>query len=301
MKWNKGIYIDSCLPFGLRSAPKLFNILADLYLWILHQQAASLTIHYLDDYLTMGPAGQPNCYNNLHTMIDIAKYLGIPLAMDKVEGPSHCLTFLGIILDTQKMQSRLPDDKLSPIKQHLSNWLHHKKATKREILSLVGLFQHASKVVKPGRIFVTRMYSTAAKIKKMRHFARLNKSFCSDLHWWHVFINSWNGVSFLHSANLTFKNHIFTYASGSWGFGAVFSNRWLQLPWSPEWATINIIAKEMVPIVVSCAAWGPVLLHKTVEFYCDNKGSSSDKTVMHLIRCYGSSLQSLTFTLPQPI
>jgi len=57
--------------------------------------------------------GQPNYYNNLHTMIDIAKYLGITLAMDKVEGPSHCLTFLGIILDTQKMQARLPDDKLS--------------------------------------------------------------------------------------------------------------------------------------------------------------------------------------------
>ena len=31
MKWNKGIYIDACLPFGLRSAPKLFNILADLF------------------------------------------------------------------------------------------------------------------------------------------------------------------------------------------------------------------------------------------------------------------------------
>ena len=29
MEWNKGIYIDTYLPFGLRSAPKLFNILAD--------------------------------------------------------------------------------------------------------------------------------------------------------------------------------------------------------------------------------------------------------------------------------
>jgi len=115
-------------------------------------------------------------------MIDIAKYLGIPLAMDKVEGPSHCLTFLGIILDTQKMQARLPDDKLSRVKQQLSNWLHRKKATKREILSLVGSLQHASKVVKPGRIFVARMYSTAAKVKKMKDFASLNKSFRSDLH-----------------------------------------------------------------------------------------------------------------------
>ena len=77
MKWNKGIYIDSCLPFGLRSAPKLFNILADLFLWILQQQAGSPTIHYLDDYLTMEPAGEPNCYHNLHTMIAIARHLGI--------------------------------------------------------------------------------------------------------------------------------------------------------------------------------------------------------------------------------
>ena len=80
--------------------------------------------------------------------MDIAKHLGILLAMDKVEGPSHCLTFLGIILDTQKMQARLPDNKLSRIKQLLSNWLHRKKATKRELLSLVGLLQQGSKAWK---------------------------------------------------------------------------------------------------------------------------------------------------------
>ena len=293
MEWNKGIYIDTCLPFGLRSAPKLFNILADLFSWILDQHMASPTIHYLDNYLTMGPAGELTCQNNLNTMIDTAKYLGIPLAMDKVEGLSHCLTFLGIILDTKKMQARLPDDKLIRIKQQLSNWLHRKKATKREILSLVGLLQHASKVVKPGRTFVARMYSTAAKAKKMRYFLRLNKGFRSDLHWWHVFINRWNGISFLHPANLAYEHHVYTDASGSWGFGAVFANRWLQQPWSPEWSTINIMAKELVPIVVSCAVWGPLLRHKSVEFHCDNqglvaainKGSSKEVTGMHLIRC----------------
>ena len=150
MEWNRGIYIDTCLPFSLRSAPKLFKILADLFSWLLDQQGASPTIHYLDDFLMMGPAGNPTCFNNLNIMTDIAKYLGIPLAMEKLERPSHCLTFLGIVLDMQEKQARLPDDKLMRIKCQLSTWLHQKKATKMEVLSLVGLLQHASKIVRPG-------------------------------------------------------------------------------------------------------------------------------------------------------
>ena len=35
MEWEGKLYIDTCLPFGLRSAPKPFNILADFLEWIL--------------------------------------------------------------------------------------------------------------------------------------------------------------------------------------------------------------------------------------------------------------------------
>ena len=53
-----------------------------------------------------------------------------------------------------------------------------KKAIKREILSLVGLLlQHATKVVRSGRTFVVRKYSTAAKINKLSYYTRLNKEF----------------------------------------------------------------------------------------------------------------------------
>ena len=53
------------------------------------------------------------CQHNLDTMIRICKDLGVPLAIDKIEGPSSSLPFLGIMLDTNTMEARLPIDKLN--------------------------------------------------------------------------------------------------------------------------------------------------------------------------------------------
>jgi len=291
MKWKKQVFIDTCLPFGLRSAPKLFNILADLLSWILEQQKVAPVLHYLDDFLTIGPQASPSCANNLQKIKDTCFMLGIPLALEKVEGPSQCLTFLGITLDTQLMLARLPDEKLARIRNQVAAWLSRKKATKRDILSLVGLLQHATKVVTPGRTFVSRMYRLAARLKELSHFTRLTKGFRSDLRWWHLFVTHWNGRSFIDSSMPNYT--IASDASGAWGCGAVFGSLWMQLAWSKEWKRLDIMAKELAPIVLSCAIWGPLLSGSRVEFHCDNssvvdsitKGSSKEVMVMHLLRC----------------
>lgn len=44
-----------CIPFKLWSAPKLFNILADLLLWIVEAKGVSPILHYLDDFLIFTP------------------------------------------------------------------------------------------------------------------------------------------------------------------------------------------------------------------------------------------------------
>ena len=139
MFWYRNLYIDTCLPFGLRSAPKLFNVLADLLSWILTQKGISPVFHYLDDFLTLGPPGSSTCAHNLATIKEVCSTLGIPLTLEKVEGPSHSLTFFGITLDTQEMMARLPVDKLQRIHSLLATCLRKRKATKREILSIVGL------------------------------------------------------------------------------------------------------------------------------------------------------------------
>ena len=76
----------------------------------------------------------------------------------------------------------------------LEQWLGKKNATKQQIL---GHLQHTSKVVRSGCTFTARMYATAAKVKKMHFYTRLNRQFRSDLAWWYTFICHWNGLSLL--------------------------------------------------------------------------------------------------------
>ena len=51
MRWRGGLYINTAIPFGLRSAPKIFNAVADAIQWI---SGVESVIHYLDDYLIIG-------------------------------------------------------------------------------------------------------------------------------------------------------------------------------------------------------------------------------------------------------
>ena len=75
MEWQNTIFIDTCLPFGLQSTPKLFNILADLLSWITMTKGITFSIHYLDDFLTMGPEGSNICQHNLDILMQTCNEL----------------------------------------------------------------------------------------------------------------------------------------------------------------------------------------------------------------------------------
>ena len=243
----------------------------------------------------MGPPETSTCQSNLDILQQTCRDLGIPLATEKLEGPSTSLTFLGIVIDTAKMEIRLPEEKLHRIRLELETWVGKRRATKRQILALVGLLQHATKVIRCGRSFVARMYAAAARVKELDYFTRLSLEFRSDLSWWRSFIGIWNGLSLLQSKAWASPPDfcIATDASGNWGCGAYLMGMWLQWQWPPENFNIGIMAKELIPILLSCTVWGPKLSQTRVLFQCDNlslvsaisKGSSKETYVMHLLRC----------------
>ena len=43
-------FVDSALPLGLRSAPKIFTALADALEWVVRRAGVNTLLHYLDDF-----------------------------------------------------------------------------------------------------------------------------------------------------------------------------------------------------------------------------------------------------------
>ena len=152
MQWGDQLYIDKCLPFGLRSAPYLFSQFAEALSWILRENYQVVShIHYLDDYLLVGAANSDLCHRYMATMLSLCQHLGIPVATNKLEGPSTSLTFLGVLIDSVKQELSLPTPKLEELKTPTQSWLTRRKCTKRQLLSLVGKLVFAARVVPAGR------------------------------------------------------------------------------------------------------------------------------------------------------
>ena len=155
--WKGKYYVDTCLPFGLRSAPYIFNQFASALHWIMATNYVSDLIHYLDKFLLAGPPGQPTCSESTETMLRVCEKLGISVALDKLEGPATTITFLGITIDTTLQQLRLPPDKLQEMTLLIKSWLGKHKTTKRDLLSLIGKLSFAVKVVLSGRLFLRQL------------------------------------------------------------------------------------------------------------------------------------------------
>ena len=79
------------------------------------KQGASSLLHYLDDFLTIGPPTPGICNQNSNIITRTYEKLEVPLASEKIEGPATPIPFLGIILDSNKMEACLPPDKLTRI------------------------------------------------------------------------------------------------------------------------------------------------------------------------------------------
>ncbi len=196
MRWKGQFYVDLALPFGLRSAPRIFTRFADVlqHIFIEHG-GVDYILHYLDDFLLAGPPESNSCDRNLSRCFSLAEELGVPIAPNKTEGPATSITFLGFILDSVKQELRLPPEKIAKARASLSSWEKAKHGSKRSLLSLIGLLQHCCQALVLARPFLRRLIDRATRATELHHFVWLSPWERDDIVWWHTLLDRWNGRS----------------------------------------------------------------------------------------------------------
>ncbi len=122
--------------------------MADALNWHLQHKGIPEIYHYLDDFIIIAPAASTLSHQYLTILDRECKALGVPLGAHKRDGPTTSLTFLGIEIDTVAGQLRLPADKMAQLTATISGWKERRSCTKNQLQSLIGLLNHACKVVR---------------------------------------------------------------------------------------------------------------------------------------------------------
>ena len=161
--------------------------------WALYCKGARHILHYLDDFLILGPPGSTETATIRLLVESTLRRLGVPIAHHKTEGLSPITTFLGIQIDSNTFQLSLPSEKIQRLQDLLGQWTGRRSCTKKELQSLLGHLSHAVTVIRPGRIFLCNLFSLLSRVHNPHHFVRLNSQAREDLAWWKCLLHHWNG------------------------------------------------------------------------------------------------------------
>jgi hypothetical protein len=107
--------------------------------------------------------------------------------------------------------------------------------------------------VQPGRTFLRKLIDCTKGIQQPHFHIRLNKESRLDIAAWLLVIDHFNGKTMMLkqiwiSAN---KLHLYTDATGSLGFGAIFESEWFYGSWNELVKDYPITYLELYPIVLS--------------------------------------------------
>ena len=284
--WNNQYYVDLYLPFGLRSAPFLFNQLSDALEWVLkHDYGLKHVLHILEDFFIAEPT-RLKCLSSFNTLLRFFMSVHAPVVASKTLGPSQVLEFMGMGLDSTRMEARLPGDKLQLTWYLLTSFTKRRSVRLVELQSLIGTLQFACKAVVLGRTFLQRMINLTRGLPSRFHHIRLNKEFFNDLTMWKAFLSDWNGRSFFLDTTVSTcpDLELYTDAASSVGIGGYFNGQWFQGKWLPHMHLsptkgITTEWQELFPIVVACALCSHIFLGNEFNFGVITNQSSPSSTL----------------------
>lgn len=111
---EQNYFIDRRLMFGARLSANIFNTLTQAVCRMMKAKGYHHVWAYLDDYL-IKESTQEMCTQALNALIGLLRELGFAISYQKVIAPTHCLTYLGVEIDTRGYVYRLPMERVAEL------------------------------------------------------------------------------------------------------------------------------------------------------------------------------------------
>ncbi len=122
---------------GSRSGCAIFETFSKALQHLAQWKSCGNMCHVLDNFLMVSQTDEV-ADTRLATFLGLCDYLHVPVVADKTEKGS-CIAFLGITLDTIKMEARLPQDKLDKCLTPVKNYRSQSHISVSQLESLTGL------------------------------------------------------------------------------------------------------------------------------------------------------------------
>ena len=295
---HKGrIRFQTRLPFGLKSACKIFSTISQLLCWIMRNiLRVPFSKGYLDDFF-FAAIGRQRAGDGLEVFLLLCNLLGIDVNRDKLITPRTLATFLGIEIDTVNETIALPTARLERLRKVVEEWQGKQTATATEMQSLAGSLNFAARVIPAGRVFMQRIWRALRNLQKShRHKIEVEEALARDLAWWSTFLPLTNGTRKMREPEFVYPDELQLWSDASdIGGGAYWKDQWWFVRWEHDLAFMRdtpIAVRELYCVVTCALTWGHEWKDTRLFFHCDNtnsivqvkKGSARNDDASHLIR-----------------
>jgi len=103
-----------------------------------------------------------------YTFLEMCKKLGVPIKQVKTQNATQVITFMGLELDSNTLEARLPYDKLAKLRLQITQASKGRKITLKNLQSLLGLLNFCCPVIEPGQCCLRQLIDLTKKVTKNR-------------------------------------------------------------------------------------------------------------------------------------
>jgi hypothetical protein len=177
------------LVFGRKDAPRVVSVLLDVVSAALWEAGVS-HVRYLDDFLIVATTSH-RAWACAHAASSLFVLFGLSLSLEKVEGPSQTIEFLGIVLDSIGEVLAISEARKHELVGLLEAFSKRQAASVKRLQSLQGKLAFAATVLPGARPFLRRIIDMSREGHNGKR--KLSVGFRSEVRYWLSHVLGWNG------------------------------------------------------------------------------------------------------------